>query len=192
MNIRKLLRGGVELPQRIKNSIRFRVEHVNCGSGTKVLGKIHVVNRGNISIGNSCKLFGKNSYNPIGFGDGINLIVEKDAVIRIGNSCGISNSTLYAKNSIIIGDRTNLGGGVKIYDSDFHSLDAHYRGTPEDRFHTKSSPVIIGNDVFIGAGVMILKGVHIGDRAIVGAGAVVTHNISEDEIWGGNPAKRIR
>lgn len=84
-------------------------------------------------------------------------------------------------------------GGGKIYTSNFHSLNYKYRRIPnkdiEDR---KNNNVIIGNDVFIGAGAIILKGVSIGDRSIIAAGSVVSSNIPPDSIYGGNPAKLIR
>ena len=53
-------------------------------------------------------------------------------------------------------------------------------------------PIIVGDDVFVGANSIILKGVIIGARVIIGAGSVVTKNIPSDEIWAGNPAKFIR
>jgi acetyltransferase-like isoleucine patch superfamily enzyme len=52
-------------------------------------------------------------------------------------------------------------------------------------------PIIIGNDVWIGANAVILKGVEIGDGAVVAAGAVVNKPIAAYEIWGGVPAKKI-
>lgn len=54
------------------------------------------------------------------------------------------------------------------------------------------NPVVIKNGVFIGANSIILKGVTIGEKAIVGAGSVVTRSIPDGEIWAGNPAKFIR
>ena len=96
-----------------------------------------------------------------------------------------------------------MGGGIMclylslneravIYTSDFHSLNANIRRTKNDIKSRKTSPVKIGNDVFIGAKCIILKGVEIGDRSIIGAGSVVTKNIPNDEIWAGNPARFIR
>lgn len=55
-----------------------------------------------------------------------------------------------------------------------------------------SAPVVIGNNVFIGMDTLVLKGVTIGDRAVVAARSVVTKSIPADEVWGGNPAKFIR
>lgn len=58
--------------------------------------------------------------------------------------------------------------------------------------HTKTGPISIGDDVFIGANCIINKGITIGDRSIVAAGIVVVKSIPEDEICGGNPAKLIK
>ncbi|WP_407947752.1 acyltransferase [Pontiella desulfatans] len=57
---------------------------------------------------------------------------------------------------------------------------------------TKSSPIKIGNDVFVGTNSIILKGATIGDRSIIAAGSIVSGSIPPDEIWGGNPARLIR
>ena len=51
---------------------------------------------------------------------------------------------------------------------------------------------VVGNDVWIGQGVIVMSGVKIGDGCIIGAGAVVTKNVPSCEIWGGNPAKKIK
>ncbi|WP_181038488.1 DapH/DapD/GlmU-related protein [Arthrobacter sp. ZGTC131] len=53
------------------------------------------------------------------------------------------------------------------------------------------APVKIGNAAFVGLGVTILPGVTIGDGAIIGSGAVVTRSVPDDEVWAGNPARRI-
>jgi acetyltransferase-like isoleucine patch superfamily enzyme len=60
---------------------------------------------------------------------------------------------------------------------------------PNDDIH---SPVIIGNDVWIGSNAIILQGCKIGDGAVIAAGAVVTHDISPYSIVGGVPAKKIK
>lgn len=61
-----------------------------------------------------------------------------------------------------------------------------------DKINTNNKPVIIGDNVFIGAHSTILKGVTVGNNSIVGACSVVTRSIPENEIWGGNPAKFIK
>ena len=57
---------------------------------------------------------------------------------------------------------------------------------------TEIRPIIIGNDVWIGARVIILPGIHVGNGCVIGAGSVVTHDIPDYEIWAGNPAHKIK
>lgn len=79
-----------------------------------------------------------------------------------------------------------------IFDTDFHSLDWRDRKDGTDIQKRKKSPVVIKSLAFIGANSIILKGVTIGERSIVGAGSVVTKDIPDGEIWAGNPAQFIR
>ena len=72
----------------------------------------------------------------------------------------------------------------------FHSLDVSRSKKENDK--DKSSAVIIGDELFIGAHTIILKGVTIGRGAIVGAGSVVSKSIPAGEVWAGNPVKAIR
>lgn len=192
MRIKKILRGGEELPAVLKNRVYFFLHNVKSGTNVKAKGKIYIVNKGSIYIGSDGIINGGNKFNPIGFGGCSNLITEHNGTIVIGKHFGMSNSTIYSRVGITIGDDVILGAGVKIYDTDFHSLDVHYRGTPEDKAHTNSKPVHIGNHVFIGAGSMILKGVTIGDNAIIGAGSIVTKDVPTNEVWAGNPARYIK
>ncbi len=119
-------------------------------------------------------------------------VVHPGARIRIGDDCGISNATLNAFASIEIEDKVKLGGGCRIYDSDFHPIDATLRLAPDAILHTVSSAVRIERAAWIGAHSIVLKGVTIGRNSIVAAGAVVTKSIPPNEIWGGNPARPIR
>lgn len=130
-------------------------------------------------------------YNPIG-GDSCTILrTIDDGIIKIGNNVGMSNSSLVAWNRIEIEDDVTIGGGVKIYDNDFHSLDYQTRvERPYDDIVSK--PVKICKGAFIGAGSYILKGVTVGEKSVVGAGSVVSKDIPEGEIWAGNPAKFLR
>jgi len=85
-----------------------------------------------------------------------------------------------------IGARTMLGPGVQIYCAE-HAKD------PEMRFKGLeiARPVTIGEDVWIGGGAIILAGVKIGARAIVGAGSVVTRDVPDDAVVVGNPARAM-
>ena len=85
-----------------------------------------------------------------------------------------------------------IGGGVTIIDSDFHSMDYNDWFTDNDALNAKSLPVIIEDNVFIGMNSIILTGVHIGKGAIIGAGSVVTKDVPENCIAGGNPCVVIK
>jgi acetyltransferase-like isoleucine patch superfamily enzyme len=82
---------------------------------------------------------------------------------------------------------------VRIFDHDFHALDFEARRSPvNDQRGVKCRPITIGDDVLIGTNVTVLKGVHIGCRAIIGAGSVVTCDVPADEVWAGNPVRFIK
>jgi acetyltransferase-like isoleucine patch superfamily enzyme len=131
--------------------------------------------------------------NPIGRNSKTYIVVGPSANLVIGNNVGISNSGLICYHSISIGNHVKMGGGVVIYDTDFHSLSAEERRVKTlDKKNTKTKPVIIEDDVFIGAHSTILKGVTIGKGAIVAACSVVTKDIPSNEVWGGNPAIKLR
>lgn len=151
------------------------------------------VRKGRIKIGKRFRMNNSLWANTIGFATPCVLVAD-NANLIIGDNVGISQTILSASGSdIVVGDNVLMGGGVKIYSTDFHSLDYYDRRDPLlDYSKRKSLPVRIGNDVFIGAGSTILKGVSIGDRAIIGAGSVVTKSVPADEIWAGNPAKFIK
>ena len=76
--------------------------------------------------------------------------------------------------------------------TDFHSLDSNIRKSKEDQKHRKEKPVIIHDNVFIGAYSIILKGVEIGENSIIGTSSVVTKQVPANQIWAGNPARFIK
>ena len=184
---------------KVVNGISFKAHNVEHGT-FYISGYIRIYR--NLSPGKSIKRslikigdwFGCNSglkHNPIG-GDTCTILrTIDDGKIVIGNNVGISNASLVARDKIEIQDNVLLGGGVKIYDNDFHSLDFHTR-IYNPYSDIKSLPVIIKTGAFIGAGSYILKGVTVGEHSIVGAGSVVTKSIPDGEVWAGNPARFIR
>ena len=112
-----------------------------------------------------------------------------EAVIAIGSSVGINNGFLaIAVRSVTIGDRCLIGKDVQILDFDAHGVDPDERRSSSGRV----SPVVLGENVWVGNDAIILKGVRIGRNAIVAAGSVVTGGeYPEDSIVGGNPARVI-
>ena len=85
-----------------------------------------------------------------------------------------------------IGDYTLFGPGVQIL-TPLHPMDADLRRTQE-----YGKPIEIGADVWVGGGALILAGVHVGSRTIIGAGSVVTRDIPENVFAAGNPCRVIR
>lgn len=161
--------------------------------------KSHGIPKINVSIGGKCrigsnfKMNNRESANPIGRFHPCSLIVGKSGELIIGNNVGMSSTAIVCHEKIIIGNHVNLGGNVVIYDTDFHSLNYTERMNREsDIKGTKTKPVKIADNVFVGAHSTILKGVSIGDNSIIGACSLVTKDIPENEVWGGNPAKFIR
>lgn len=134
-----------------------------------------------------------NSYTAHSWNSKCKILVRKDATLDIGSNSGMNGAMIYCSMKIIIGNNVKIGGGTRIFDTDFHSLEYLSRRTATtDKLSAKQSPVIIGDDVFIGANCIIGKGVKIGDRSIIAAGSVVTKSVPSDEIWGGNPAKFLK
>jgi len=117
--------------------------------------------------------------------------------IRIGNDVfiGTGASFIATKSFIEIGNKVMFGPNVTIRGGN-HSTHiigkymADYRS--EDKLQEDDQPVIIEDDVWVGTGVIILKGVRIGRGAIVAAGAVVTKDVQKYTIVGGVPAKILK
>lgn len=154
---------------------------------------IIVTRQGKCKIGTNFKMNNGKYGNPIGRMQKCILFVKKGAIITIGNNVGMSSTAIVSHNSITIGDNVKIGGGVCIYDTDFHSLDVTKRIDKNlDENNALTSPVCIKKNAFIGAHSTILKGVTIGENSIIGACSVVTKNVPDNQIWAGNPAKFIK
>ncbi len=179
------------LPNAAYNKLILKYRRVQHDDSLTIHGRLRIFGHGAIRIGKDVTINSCLSANPIGGQTYTSLSLRPQALLTIGDKVGISNASIVCHEQVTIGARTLIGGGVKIYDTDFHALDHETRGD-YGREVAVTKPVEIGEDVFIGAHSIILKGVTIGDRSIVGAGSVVTKTIPSDEVWGGNPAKKIR
>ena len=153
---------------------------------------IMVARGGKCNIGKNFAMNNGIKGNPIGCYQKCTIFVDREAVLTIGDNVGISQTALICTKKITIEDYVKIGGGVCIYDTDFHSLNPDIRKSTEDLKHRKQKEVLIKENAFIGAHSIILKGVTIGKNSIVGAGSVVTKSIPDNEIWAGNPAKFIK
>jgi len=164
--------------------------HVQWGKNINFSGYPKFRMMGNVSIGQRVGFTSSTKYNFVGINKPCTICVQRNATLTIGDFSGFSGVSIFCAQSITIGKYCNIGGNVFIWDTDFHPLDAQERRKPSQNINT--APIIIEDDVFIGANSIILKGVRIGKGAVVGAGSVVTKNIPDGEVWAGNPAKKIK
>lgn len=108
--------------------------------------------------------------------------------IFIGDNVFINfNCTILDATSVKIGNDVLIGPNVQLY-SATHPTDWQVRATGLEN----SKPITIGNNSWIGGGVIICPGVSIGDRSVIGAGSVVTHDIPSDVVAVGNPCKVVK
>lgn len=115
---------------------------------------------------------------------GADIILFKDAKLRLGSGFFNSNIKIRCHERIEIGEDVAISHDVTIMDSDAH--EGLWDG------YEKTKPIKIGNHVWIGTRVTILKGVTIGDNAIIAAGSVVTKNVPNNTVVAGVPAKVIK
>ncbi|MGB7238827.1 MAG: glycosyltransferase [Rhodococcus sp. (in: high G+C Gram-positive bacteria)] len=121
---------------------------------------------------------------------GSGVVSEPGVGVTIGAGTAIGmHNVVWGQGGVTIGENCLLGPNVTIVSEGhaFHDVDS-----PINRQGHVRAPIVIGDDVWIGAGAVVTEGVTIGSGAIVGAGAVVTHDVGPLEIVGGVPAKLIR
>ena len=170
---------------------------------------------GNTIISPGCYLERKASFQryrseqPIGLSLGANVKVytwtefniDPNGAVTVGDDSVLVGVVFMCAERITIGKRVVISYHVTIADSDFHPLDPEARqrdaianapgGDLSKRPPIVSSPVEIEDDVWIGIGTIILKGVHIGRGARIAAGSVVTRNVPAGATVAGNPAQII-
>lgn len=183
------------------NRLYFKLLGIRYGQHMSVFDKVSIFGIGTVIIGDDFTFTSGSCINPICRNiQGMLCTMNKNARIEIGDRVGISSACLWAKERITIGNDVNIGGDCLIMDNDVHPHDyIKRRSSYEERVGevayydtVPTSPVEIGDDVWIGARCQILKGVHIGARSIIAAGSVVTKDIPADVVAGGNPCRVIR
>ena len=184
------------------NYLKFKWLGIHFGKHLRVFNRIYV-RKGEgstITIGDNLIFTSAGGHNPIS-GDIRGYIrTDKNSILEIGNNCGMSSTLMHVKEKVKIGNNVKIGACCLILDSDFHSLDYRIRngsicdenGANIDSQMAKTKPVVIEDDVLIGARTIILKGVTIGARSVIGAGSVVTRNIPSDCIAAGNPCRVLK
>lgn len=184
------------------NKIYFFLNNIKCGKNFRVFNhlylKIHV--GALVQIGNNCTIMSGAGLNPLSRNIKTCIYVGKKATLKLGNDVGISSSTLWVKESVSIGNSVAIEADCIIMDTDAHNLDWKIRCSEEtneygesvDMVTAASAPIVIEDNVLVGARCIILKGVTIGARSIIGSGSIVTKDIPSDCIAAGNPCKVIK
>lgn len=174
--------------------LKFKMLGCHVGKNFKIDGKLYLwmQRKGCVRIGDNVKINSRFGSNLVGLTNPAVFQCLDEGTIAIGNNVGMSSVVLSSRSNIIIGDNVKIGGNVRVFDHNYHSLNFINRRDPlQDQTDCRTAPVEIGDDVFVGTNAIILKGVTVGDRAIIGAGSVVSCDVPPDEIWAGNPAQCI-
>jgi acetyltransferase-like isoleucine patch superfamily enzyme len=144
---------------------------------TQFDGRVAAVGGGTLRLGERCRL-----------GHGVLFDTAGDGAITLGSHVRVNAGTVIAGSlSVSIGDDTLIGEYVSIRDAN-HGLAP---GTLIRSQSLEQAPIRIGKDVWIGRGCCILKGVTIGDGAVVGANSVVTGDLEAGSIHAGAPARKV-
>lgn len=146
----------------------------------RVDGRLAVSNAGTLIVGDRVRFVGTIVPTELAVGPGGTLDIGARTFINYGTS-------IAATLDVRIGRGCNLGTYCMLMDNDFHCLE------PERRHERPaSSPIVLGENVWLGGRVVVMGGVTIGDHSAVGAGSVVTRDIPPNTVAAGVPAKVIR
>lgn len=163
-------------------ALRARIALRRCtevGALTRLHGGVIVSNAGTLRVGRKVKLYGS----PVP----IELVALRNAELSIGDGTSINRGvSICAQKSIRIGSNCGIGSDCLIFDTDFHTVGDQSRAIAD------ASPVVIGDDVWLAARSVVLKGVTVGDGAVICAGSVVATNVAPYTMVGGVPARVIR
>ena len=169
-----------------------RLKGVQIGRDVSFVGRpiISVAKGSRFQIGNNVIINSALRANPLGcFQPSVLRTLCPDAELVLETNAGISGCVLCAAKSIHIGEGVNIGSGALLMDTDFHRPIRQWEwGSDAGR---GARPIHIGCGAFIGARAIVLKGVTIGEQAVVGAGAVVPKSVPPRHFAVGNPARLI-
>ena len=158
------------------------------GEGTRTQVPLRSEGEGTLRIGQN-NSFGYRLTTMLGSGEILLQARDANAVIEIGDENTFNNNiSIIANERIVIGSGCQIGDLVAIYDCDFHEINPATR----NRSHGPTKPVHIGNNVWLGSRVIVLKGVVIGDNSVIAAASVVTKSIPANCIAAGCPVDIIR
>jgi acetyltransferase-like isoleucine patch superfamily enzyme len=171
----------VSLADRIRTFFKMGLKGIPYGKGTicKPNVEFRLTDNAKIVFGENCVI---QNFTFI-------QLTKPEPKLIVGNHVVIGrHNIITAKKSVVIGDYTRIGSYVQIIDSG-HGIDKDKLIMDQEAI---IAPVVIGKDVWIGVGARILKGVTVGDHAVIGANSVVTKDVPPYAVVGGVPAKILK
>jgi maltose O-acetyltransferase len=159
---------------------RWFLRGADVGTRVRLNGRPTVVTRGTLRIRDRVKLISTVAT--------LELVADEGGVLDIGERCFVNfGCSIVAQSRVEIGARTLIGPHCMIMDTGFHRLE------PDRRLERpEPQPITIGENVWLGARVIVLPGVTIGRDSVIGIGSVVTHDIPPGSVAVGVPARVVR
>ena len=193
MDINRLYRGLLKAVRRVKWQIMSFCERCHLGLMGVELGNglifkgwsiVQRYDNSTIKIGAKCSFNSSIVTNPIGINHRCLITTMKEgSKIIIGEGCGFSGVSITSFESITIGNNVRIGANCVIMDGDFHLDDPRV---------SEPKPIKICDNVWLGYGVVVMKGVTIGENSVIGVNSVVTKDIPANVIAAGTPCKVIK
>jgi len=179
----------ISLKQLVSAALLKFSPRVSLGERTRVRwGRLGATGGGQVTVGDNSLIHAKISFD------------SPDGRVTIGDRCYIGQSHLVCHTQISLGDDVVISWGVTIVDHNSHSVEWRHRKDDildwakghKDWSNVTVAPVLIQDRVWIGFNAIILKGITIGEGAVVAAGAVVTKDVAPYTVVAGNPARVVR
>lgn len=170
----------------ISNRLRCLKWCINIGIKSKFHGLMYFrrLPGSAITIGNNCVFNSAPKSNLIGINRPCMIsTLSRSSTILIGDNCGFSGTVIGAFTEIILGNNIKCGANTLITDSNWH---------PEDPRSGLPKPIEIKDNVWLGVNVVVLKGVTIGNNAVIGANSVVVKDIPANVVASGNPCQVLK
>ena len=177
------------------NRFKLRLLGVKLGRNSLIFNKIYyeVYGTTKVIIGDRFICRSGDNFNPLCSNRRASFYLTNGAKLIIKDGVGMSSPTIWCAKGITIGRNAHIGANCIIIDTDVHSFNYLHRNfIDEITSDVIPQEIVIGDDVWIGTNCIILKGVTIGARSIIGAGSIVTKDIPADCVAAGNPCKFIK
>lgn len=159
-------------------SIELRKGWLFCGFPSVSRGKGSV-----LKIGDSCRFMSLETGNRVGLSHRCMLTTTETAVLKIGDMCSFSGVSIRCFKSITLGTHVRVGANCLIIDGDAHQ---------DDPRAGDNRPIVIEDNVWLGANVVVKKGVRIGRNSVIGMNSVVNKDIPANCVAMGNPCVAVK